>query len=225
MLAQLFPESQIPSQKPKQLLFDLTNEAKKREENIQRMQLEISSKNLLPILTDSNRGLVNVFSGTKATPEQSHDLLTFRKVGMKDIKNFVLHRILRHPSSSQAPVRKHKLLTMAPARIGKRRISQKEKEQKRITKCLRRRLAWCNSTGRSYDLSQEQYSLLPRALADCDGNPNKGSKAAWTKKLSDRYSSVPVLTEQLPEGWTPDAVMVDAMFTINTTPLKHTQIY
>jgi len=133
MLAQLFPESQIPSQKPRQLLFDLTNEAKKREENIQRMQLEISSKNLLPILTDSNRGLVNVFSGTKATPEQSHDLLTFHKVGMKDIKNFVLHRILRHPSSSQAPVRKHKLLTMAPARIGKRRISQKEKEQKRIT--------------------------------------------------------------------------------------------
>ena len=104
------------------------------------MQLEITSKNLLPILTDSNRGLVNVFSGTKSTPEQSHDL-TFRKVGMKDIKNSVLHRILQHPSSSKALVRKHKLLTVAPARIGKRRISKKEKEQKRIKKMFTQKIS------------------------------------------------------------------------------------
>ena len=75
---------------------------------------QLSSKNLLSILTDSNCGFVNVFSGTKATPEQSRDL-TFHKVSVKYIENFVVHDcILQHPSSSEALVNKHRLLTMAP---------------------------------------------------------------------------------------------------------------
>ena len=130
-----------------------------------------------------------MFSQVQRQHLNSHMIYSpFAKWGSRTWK--ILYSTASSDSSSAAPVRKHRLLTMAPAKIGKRRISLKEKEQKRVTKCLRRRLAWCNSTGRSYDSSQEQYSLLPRALADCDGNPNKGSKATWTKKLSDRYSSV-----------------------------------
>jgi len=147
---------------------------------------KLSSKKFLSILTDSNCGFVNVFSGTKVTPEQSHDL-TFHKVSMKDIEIlWYTDRILQHPSSSKAMVRKHRLLIMAPARIGKKRISQKEKEQKHITSSSCR-FAWCNSTGVLRFVSR--IILLPRALADCDSNTNKGSKAAWTKKLSDRYSN------------------------------------
>ena len=39
-----------------------------------------------------------------------------------------------------------------------------------------RRLAWCNQTGLQCDESEEQYSLLPRALAEVGGSPHKGSK-------------------------------------------------
>ena len=45
----------------------------------------------------------------------------------------------------------------------------KLKEAQQVSKCLRRCLAFCNCTSQSYDSSQEQYSLYPRALADEEG--------------------------------------------------------
>ena len=187
------------------------------------MRAIICQKALLPITTDSNRGLVNVFSGVIATPEQSHDLLTFRTVGVQDFENFVKHRILKQPSSAIAPVRKRRLLTMAPRKEGKKRLSQKEHEHKQVTKCLRRRLAWCNATGQSYDPAQEQYSVFPRALSDCNGNPHGGVKSTWTDKLRGRYKDGDAFMERLPNGWSPSAVVIDGMFLINTNPLQQTQ--
>ena len=64
--AQLFPDSKTP-EKHTEVLFDITTEAYKRE-NIEQMQLEISSKKLLPFSPVSNRGLLNVFTGAKALP-------------------------------------------------------------------------------------------------------------------------------------------------------------
>ena len=71
-----------------------------------------------------------------------------------------------------------------------------------------------------YAKSQEQYSELCRALCDEDGNPHKGSKSTWTGKLSNRYHRVdpPVFTPNLPVVL--QAVIIDAMFTINTKPLR-----
>ena len=66
---------------------------------------------------------------------------------------------------------------------------------------------------------QEQYSAYPRALADCNGAPHKGTKSVWTDKLQARYNPS-VVTTQLPFGWTPEVVVIDAMFMINTNPLK-----
>ena len=56
--------------------------------------------------------------------------------------------------------------------------------------------------------------------------PTKAQKQHGQKKLSDRYNSVPVPTEQLPEGWTPDAVMVDATYAYNKhdSSQTHTKI-
>ena len=173
---------------------------------------------MLPITIPSNRGLVNVFSGAKAKPEQSHDLLTFRQVGTEDFLNFVQHRILHQPSSADAPTRQRRLLTMASPKVGKRKISQKEREQKQVTKCLRRQLAWYKKTGGT--IAQEQYSPYPRTLADCSGAPHKGNKSIWTDKLQARYTPL-VVTTQLPCEWIPEVVIIDAMFMINTSPLKH----
>ena len=64
-----------------------------------------------------------------------------------------------------------------------RRTTPKEQEAKQVIKCLRRRLAWCNQSNVKYDTSEEQYSILPRAIADEDGNPHKANKSNWTDKL------------------------------------------
>ena len=91
-----------------------------------------------------------------------------------------------------------------------------------VTKCLGRKLAWCNRTNQAYDCSFEQYSLYPRALADEYDNPHKSSKSTWTDKLCSRYlSALPtVFTSTLPQGWVPQTVVLDAMFLINNTPLR-----
>lgn len=90
---------------------------------------------------------------------------------------------------------------------------------KQVTKCLRRRLAWCNRTGQQYDPSMEQYSILPRGLSDCNDTPNKGSKSTWTAKLRERYPKA------FPEKmhFIPDTVIIDSMFLINTNPRRQSK--
>ena len=87
----------------------------------------------------------------------------------------------------------------------KRILSQCDKENKLVNLCLRKRLAWCNRTGLSYDLCTEQYSTYPRALADENGMPHKASKGIWKDKLQARYSqaSPQVFSNVLVSEWSP----------------------
>ena len=114
---------------------------------------------------------------------------------------------------------------MAPVKRSKRGISQKEKELRQVAKCLRRRLAWCNQTKLPFDTTHEQYSKFPRALADEEGNPHKSAKSNWLDKLQSRYQTAkpPVVVSTLPQGWLPQLVILDAMFLINTKPLRRTK--
>jgi len=62
--------------------------------------------------------------------------------------------------------------------------------------------------------------MLPRALAEIDGSPHKGNKSKWTDKLQARYNdpdSTPFMSA--PE-WIPEVAILDAMFAINTNPLR-----
>ena len=144
--------------------------------------------------------------------------MNFRKIGKDDLTQYIKRRILRQPSTS-APVRCHKLLTMAPqTKVSKRNINLQKKEHDQITKCLRQRLAWCNRTGQTYDPSVEWYSTYLRAISDVNGKPHKGSKSTWTDKIGKRYESVVLST--LPQGWIPDVAIIDGMFFINCNPLR-----
>ena len=62
---------------------------------------------------------------SKATPEQSKDMLTFREIGMQANEQYVTHRILQSPSLN-APVRRHRLLTMARRKMSKKRVSKRK---------------------------------------------------------------------------------------------------
>ncbi len=225
LVKQLFPEKFKETGTTLATILDTTPKARRVEENIVQMCTEIATHSLIPPEIESNRGLLNVFSGLRATNQQAHDLLTFRDIGKQAFQDYVNHRIIMQPSSTNAPIRRHKLLTMAPVKQTKQRVSHKERELKQVTKCLRRRLAWCNRTNLPYDATYEQYSLLPRALADQDGNPHKSSKSTWTDKLERRYQSAQpsVITSHLPQGWSPQITILDAMFLINTKPLRRTK--
>jgi len=67
-------------------------------------------------------------------------------------------------------------------------------------------------------MNNTQYSL-----SDEDGNPHKSNKSKWSDKLASRYESndPPVFTSHLPCN--PQVVIIDAMFTINTRPLRQTK--
>ena len=217
LMKQLF-QKPAETEDTKPTVYDNTSEVKKREENINSMISAIEDSHLLPSELQKNRGLINAFSGKQANNQQAYDLLNFRKIGTDDLIQYVKHRILRQPSTS-TPVRRHKLLTMSPqTKVSKRNINLQKKEHDQITKCLRQRLAWCNRTGQTYDPSVEQYSTYPRAIADVNGRPHKGSKSTWTDKIGKRYQSVVLNT--LPQGWIPDVAIIDGMFLINCTPLR-----
>ena len=213
LASQLFPATDMPTQRPQ--LMDTTASTKCWNDNVLNMRSMMVKHELLPV--QGSKGIVNAFTGVKATTAQTHDLLNARKIGEQHYKNYVTHHILQVPSST-APLRKARLLTMAPPKNTKTKISQKEKEERDTNKYLRRRLAWCNRTGQQFDEGEEQYSLLPRALADPDGNPHKGTKSNWTDKLKARYGSSDSFIPLPP--WVPQVAIVDAMFPLNITPLR-----
>ena len=224
LIHELFPETRPSTKHNACTILDNSSEVKKREENIVQMFTQILDSECFSTVTPSDRGLFNPFSGIHATPEQAHDMLSFREIGDKEFLHYVEHRILHQPSVKHAPVRKHRLLTMATPNPSKKRVSHKEKEYKQVTICLRRRLAWCNRTGQAYNPAVEQYSIFPRALTDASGNPNKGSKATWTEKVNRRYQEgqYPIVSNSIPPQWIPQIVIIDGMFTINCSPLRHT---
>ena len=128
-------------------------------------------------------------------------------------------------SSAKVPLRQHKLITMATGRTQKTRSTPKEKEAKQVITYLRCRLAWFSHNEQPHSVSEEQYSELPRALADKDDNPYKGNKSAWTDKLASRYliADPPVFTTSLTT--IPEVAIIDAMFIINTRPLHQTKTF
>lgn len=75
------------------------------EENIKSMRAIISEHKLFSNDCNTNRGLFNVFSGIKATPEQAHDLLNARELGEISYMNYISHHILQIPSIQNAPIR------------------------------------------------------------------------------------------------------------------------
>ena len=106
-------------------------------------------------------------------------MLSFRQTGLQAFKHYITTRIPQKSNSTKLHLNATKLMTMSAIKKGKRTTS-KEQEAKHVIKCLKKQLAWCNQNNVMYDSSEEQYSFLPRAIADEDGNPHKANKSNWT---------------------------------------------
>ena len=218
LLKQLFPP---PDQREdKTSLFDPSSDTRKKEDNIKTM-IEVIQK--YHMLSCNHRPWsCECIQNLQATPEVQKDMLTFREVGKEPLKLYVEFHILK-TATTNAPIRQHKLLTMAPKKQGKRIVNQKLTEMKQVTKCLRQRLSWYNRTGQTYDTTQEQYSTFPRAIADEKGCLRKGVKAIWKEKISKKYQQFDVVTNNLPPNWVPEIIVFDGMFLINCKPLRTTK--
>ena len=59
----------------------------------------------------TNRGIINVFTGQKATPEQASDMLNCHQIGAQSFQIYIKYHILKQPSSTNAPIRRNRLLT------------------------------------------------------------------------------------------------------------------
>lgn len=76
MLQQIIAtETQISTPYAQNCLTTTEPEITKREDNILAMVREIDSNTVLPHTISCNRGLLTAFTGTIATPQQTHDLL------------------------------------------------------------------------------------------------------------------------------------------------------
>ena len=90
-LQQLFPDRKNqPQSDTMSSITDNTTSASKKEENIKHLCTCICKASLLSLQTN-NRGLINCFTGQRATPEQANDMLHFHKIGTESFHQFISH--------------------------------------------------------------------------------------------------------------------------------------
>ena len=168
-----------------------------------------------------NCGLWNIFDGKQASPEQMHDLLSFRKTGQEAFEQYISRKFLRI-ASTNAPVRKKQLCTFTISRTRRKRVNLIEQESKLLQRYLKRQLAWVAEHQPERVQLEELFgpiSSLPRALADKNGLPYKAAKSNTTAFLQKRYKDMPAIATVLPKQWTPDTVIIEGMFLIHTAPI------
>ena len=112
-------------------------------------------------------------------------------------------------------------MTFSERKATKRAVSQLKRDQKIVQKCLHKNIKWSKQTGHPIDKISEQFVPIPLALADSNGIPLKGKKSNTTKALKARYkdASPNIFLNELPCGWIPEYIMLEGIFTLNTTPL------
>ena len=94
LISQLFPES---TKTCNSTLFDNSASIKQWDQNVIKMRSLINEHNVFEQNVHTNRGLINAFTGTQATNEQSHDLLNARVLGQLDYTNYITHHIIQSP--------------------------------------------------------------------------------------------------------------------------------
>ena len=215
---QIFPERKSEIVKPITSLFATDIESKKLESNIRRQLDKLQSSTLVHV-TGANTGLCHLFNTKQLTPQQTHDLTTFRAIGESEYKNRVEYYILRTPSV-KPPKHRKSLLTFTEKKARRKKGSQIEKERKIQIECWKKRVAYATTTGSKMSTNYEQCLELPRAIAYADGTPMKGAKSNTTTVLEKRYqkAATTILSTSLKSGWVPDSVVMEGMFLINITP-------
>ena len=180
-----------------------------------RKLIEVISNSQLITKQPSNRGLINFATGVLVEPEITDDLLNARTMGRKDFEIAVQYYFFKNPSI-KFQKRKRKLLTFSTTQKKKRKQSPAKLEQKTITICTKRAVAWANQHQTTTDCIGVQFIEQPRAFVDVNNKPTKGQKSLITQSLAARYTNI--LSKSLPEKWVPELVILDGMFLVHVKP-------
>ena len=117
-IRQIFGEKDLP------VIIMVNAQDIKDNENIDKMWQFLQK---FDMFTDNEKELKNIFTNHIANPQQRHDILAFYDIGSKFYTEYVTQRVFSLPSSN-APVRKQRLLTLAPSKVvSKRKLNEKEK--------------------------------------------------------------------------------------------------
>ena len=217
--AQLFTSTTDDSIRTTPIMLAHDQSTMKSAENIQCLFQKLNDIDLLPHTIPANRGLVNPFRGLVANTAQSHDLLSFNKIGRENFELRIQAYVLKTPSI-KVPQRRKKLQTFTTPKKGcRRQVNAVQQELKRMQKCMRRKIAYANKTGANPDVIGLQYIEFPRALCTIDGFPVKGQKSIATNFYQARYKEAELIIHSFPSTWIPDSVILEGMFLINTKPI------
>ena len=127
LLNQIFLTNVVPS---KTTILSCSREHVNRQENTTHTcMMAIISENKL-CTADSNRDLMNTFTGQIATEEQSNDMLKLRAIGKESLDSFIKHHILGQSSITNTTIQRKKLLTMTSAPKKKKRVFVKDTKRK-----------------------------------------------------------------------------------------------
>ena len=208
--------------------YSIHNLDKKFEVNVQCQMEAIAKVSLLDIPPEERpkRELHNPFTRVKASPENSSDLLNFRKIGEEKFRLRISYYILREPSV-QAPIRRKALRTFTTKTVKSKKVSKLERDQKLLLSALKKKLQYSQKSGKPVQNPGEQLLEFPLSICDNEGMPIKGTKSNITKILERRYSTLtpPIITSHLHNDWAPECAIVEGMFMINTLPLpSHTTL-
>ena len=181
-----------------------------------RKLIEVISKSyLIPNESSVRGGLLNFSTGALTEPEVAHDLLNARTMGKKDFEIAVQYYFLKN-ASVKFQKRKRKLLTFSTTQKKKQKQSLAKQEQKTITICTKRAIAWASQHQTTADCLGVQYIEQPRAFVDANNKPTKGQKSFITQHLAARYTTI--INKSLPDQWTPELVVIDGMFLVHVKP-------
>ena len=95
--AQLFPERNSKKTNSIDTIYTNNSSVKKLQANID-VQVEKLSSSLVLCANKKDDSLFHLFNNKKATPEQKHDLINFRKIGQMEFERRAEYYTLRHPS-------------------------------------------------------------------------------------------------------------------------------
>jgi len=125
-------------------------------------------------ITNENRGLMNIFTKEKATPEQSRHL-SFRKIGVQYLESYISTNILHSPTAN-ADQKCHRLKTFSTSVKEKQTVKQVQREEILLQVCMRKQIAIATRNP-NFKGKVHTFSKMPCALVDKEGTPNRCKKS------------------------------------------------
>ena len=191
-------------------------------DNVRAYYSKLQSTNIFHVV--ESKALFQLFTQTPATSVQQKCLLNYRQMG-EDAYIAFCHTFMLGETSVKKPVtRKFNLKTFAKEKMRQKKVTDLEKENKMITLCYKRTIAYSQETNKPIsDLCQ--FVTVPRAICASNGLPYKGAKSVIYNSFDKRYSSQHEIIKSAFHVQPDSCIIIEGMNIIYSSPLKHFRVF